>query len=307
VLARCFRRGIVIAHYTMAGYIVMVYLVWLAIGRDLSITGVITGIQSPLNDYYGFRPAGLSQEPAWAAFALAASYTAIHVLEPRHAMRAFIALVVAMVTVRSGTAFLFVGMLVVAPALEQRWRVPRGQFFLLASVGVVLMFSLLSTRLSIVAGGGDGSTMMRLSSAGVAWNVVVDALPLGVGYGNFQRYATYTGSLAEFAAAASSYKSDILILNLLAELGVAGAVLYVWMASVLARARHLLVWVYFIGLTFLSGTLLMPSIMVVAAVVGLAERERRLAPSAARPSMPLAAVPALPPRLSPARPPARQG
>jgi len=120
---------------------------------------------------------------------------------------------------------------------------------------------------------------MRLKSADVAWRVIEQSFPLGVGYGNFREYAIYP---KEFAASIPDfdelgyYKSDFFVLNYVAELGVLGLILVAFLGWILCRSRRVLTVAFFALIVGLSGTLLLPPVLAVAAVGGLLVRERNL-------------------------------
>jgi hypothetical protein len=107
--------------------------------------------------------------------------------------------------------------------------------------------------------------------------VIEQSFPLGVGYGNFRKYAVYP---SEFAASVPNldaldfYKSDFFTLNYVAELGALGAALVMWLGGVLIRTRHALAIAFFGMIAGLSGTLLLPPVLAMAAIVGLMVRDR---------------------------------
>jgi hypothetical protein len=391
-LATAFRRSVPAVHYFLTGYVVVAYLTWHLTGWDPSIHSVLTGANASLR-YYGFRPSGFGVEPAWSAFALAASYSAVHYLVPRHRLNAFVALVVAGIALQSATAYAFIAAvvalyvferlrplklsrpaLVVGGALATGIALVAGAAALTSLVAlaviaaavvaheirehqalrrrlteVALTASLFACglavasfgvaqpdqpgqvgsptaagasptaaqtsaggtrtspgptraspaptrsaaprtsqtspvvvqppvdRLSNIASGRDPSAGLRIRSAAVAWSVIQRSFPVGVGYGNFRQHAVYPPDIAAFLAAVDDegrYKSDFFPLNYVAEIGVLGAVLVISTGALLMRSRQALPAVFVALIAGLSGTLLLPPVLAMAAIVGLLVRER---------------------------------
>lgn len=276
-LASAFTRAIVAAHYVVSGYLIASFLLWLATGRDFSLIVLLTTFEARFDEIYGFRPAAFSREPAWAGFALMATYIAVYLLAPGERLRGFVALVLGIAALRSGTVFLFVTLFVAAGILQRQSGMARGWFFLIGLIGLAASVLIFRERAVEVLSGADPSALMRTDSARVAWDVVTASFPGGVGYGNFRDHAVYGPEFMNYINLADSddYKSDVSILNLAAELGAAGLLLYGWVASMLVRAGHPLLWGYLAAITFLAGGLLIPSVLIVGAVAGLYERQRR--------------------------------
>ncbi len=134
-----------------------------------------------------------------------------------------------------------------------------------------------TTRLTNVVSGLDPSTNMRVTSAGVAWRVIEDSFPLGVGYGNYRRYAVYPSGFdaASNLSRDTNYKSDSFVLNYIAELGLLGALLIVWVGGLLVATRQFLPAVFVAFVAILSGTILIPAVLAMAAIVGLLVRDAR--------------------------------
>jgi hypothetical protein len=131
-------------------------------------------------------------------------------------------------------------------------------------------------RLVNVIAGRDPSTSMRVVSSVVAVRVIDQAFPLGVGYGNFRRYAVYPAAYDAYFQTLdpdSTYKSDSFVLNYIAELGVLGLLLVGGIAWLLVSAGKYLQLV-FLGMVTMSGTILLPPVLAMAAVIGLLARER---------------------------------
>jgi len=222
---------------------------------------------------------GFSVEPAWAALAIAASYIGIFCLVPGERLRGFLALVTAAVMLQAGTLTLFSGVFAVAYVMRNREpRVQMALFLLLAMV-VAGQLYLSWDRIDSVLDGDDASLRQRASSVPVAWGVIEQSFPIGVGYGNFREFAQYGLEWRQYLnlTEATFYKSDLFPLNFTAELGAFGAVILLWVAWILARGPSILP-VAFYGLVLvLSGTLLLPPLLVLTAVVGLLRQRREQA------------------------------
>jgi hypothetical protein len=133
-------------------------------------------------------------------------------------------------------------------------------------------------RVNNIVTGRDPSAGLRVRSAGVAWAVIQRSFPAGVGYGNFRRYAVYPPDLAAFIETVDEigrYKSDFFVLNYVAELGILGVVVVGCAGALLMRTRHALTVAFFALIVGLSGTLLLPPVLAMAAIVGLLTREQR--------------------------------
>jgi O-Antigen ligase len=276
-LAEIFRRFQVWSLYLGCAYLVTTFLIWETTGKDISLISLITGAPPGNDAVYGFRPRAFAREPAWAAFMLAANYTGVYLLAPKERVRGFIALALAIAALRSGTAFLFVGALVLVGLFQGRGSGQnRAVFLVFALAGVVLLGCLYRGRIDEVTSGVDPSGLMRSDSAGVAWNVVERSFPIGVGYGNFRSEAGYGSQFANYIDldAAPDYKSDVMVLNVIAELGLAGLLVLGWLAMLAARGRHFLFWLFLAALFLLAGGPLIPSVVLVAAVAGLRECEQ---------------------------------
>jgi hypothetical protein len=256
-------------HYLQCVLIIVAVAAWHAFGINLNPLDFLE--QGEVQAVYGFRASGLAREPAWAAIALAATYTTIHYLMPGRRPMALLAFVVASILANSGTAFVIGIVFASTFFLEKRSAALWVAAAIIASMAAGALVYSQYDRILLILGGSDGSTNMRLASAGVAWQVVVDSFPFGVGYGNFRLFGIYGAEFDNFidAEQISYYKSDILLLNLVSELGAAGAAL-VWLLYRLFRVRgHLLPTFIFLVLMVLFGTIVVPPILLVVAVCGL--------------------------------------
>ena len=280
-LAGAFPRALAFAHYFLCGYVLLAFASWHLLGSDLSIPNLMVP-QAPGLDIGGliesrpFRPSGFSVEPAWAAMALAASYTGVHCLMPAERDRAFLALAVAAVALQSPTLVLFASVVAVVYTARGRESFARAGIVVLAAVAMVFLMYSARERLVDIFTGLDPSALMRLSSTSVAWHVIEDSFPLGVGYGNFRHFAEYGPEWSNYISLAEAqyYKSDSLFLNYAAELGIWGVALLLSICWNFTLGKHPLPAVFAVMLLALSGTLLMPSVFVMAAIVGLLQRRK---------------------------------
>jgi len=278
-MIEAFRRGVRVFHFGLAAYLVVSAGAWYTTGVDLGVSGLILGTPTTLSEYYGFRPSGLSREPAWAGFLLISTFIAVYVSSPRDRLPAFAALIVGIASLRSGTAFAFTVIAMAALTLQSRRHLPFGRSLLLSLAAAFVLIWLFGERASTVLQGADPSGLMRVESARVAWDVVGESFPGGVGYGNFRDHAKYGQQFDRWINldATDTYKSDIAILNLIAEFGAPGLVIVGALVALYWRGHHLLLWAHLAATLFLTGGLLIPSNVLVVAVIGVRERERRRA------------------------------
>jgi hypothetical protein len=268
------------AHYFLCGCVVIAFLIWHVLGIDLSLVGLLSPSGAAGAATASFRPAGFSKEPQWAAFALGASYMGVFLLTPSERLRALLAMSVVAVLLQSGTLLLFSGLFAVAVLWQTESSVKRTASIVLVALALAAQVTLFWGRTSQVLDVRDASLLQRVSSGSVAWSVVEKSFPLGVGYGNFRDAADYSDprwnrfldlNKAQF------YKSDFVLLNFMAELGVLSLVILIWLFQVLARGGSVLPLAFYGLMLVLSGTLLLPSLMVVAAITGALICQKRAA------------------------------
>ncbi len=257
----------------LTGYVLVTWLTWQMSGVDLSIVRLLTP-SGPVavNAYYGYRLAAWSAEPAWAALALSVSFSAVYHLMPSARRAALVMMTAAAFALQSGTLFLFVSLVVLALLAQHR-----AHFVSLLSVlvvAVLLVGTVRSDRVEAVIQGSDPSVLMRSASVIVAADVVSGSFPIGVGYGNFRERAVYGDDFAQFLdlSTASFYKSDIVVLNLAAELGLGGLLLIVYVFRMLGFGRLLMPTIFLVIHAVGVGTLLVPALLVLAAVRGYLDR-----------------------------------
>lgn len=266
--------SVLVIHYVQCACIIVAALAWFVFSVNLNPLDLVRPTE--IGEYYGFRAAGLSREPAWAAFAIGCTYLAIHYLLPSQRSMALLAFLVAAIFTNTGTGYLLALVFCAAHLFERRsievWAV--GVFgVLLALAGLTY---LQWDRLIVVWQGMDPSTNMRLASAGVALDVIRATFPLGTGYGNFRDFGVYGAEFDRYLDLYKTafYKSDVLLLNLVAELGAFGLLVAGWILRVLWVPGYWLPILMGVLLLGLFGTSLVPPILLVAAVTGVLAARR---------------------------------
>lgn len=264
-------------HYVQIISIVVVALVWHATGTSLNLLEFMS--QPTINETYGFRATGISREPGWAAIGLASTYMVIHYLAPERRAKALCGFILAAWLINSGTAYLFGTVFGAMFMLERR----SSTLFITGGIFAVLAISLMTyiqwDRIGTVLQGSDPSFNMRFASARVALDVMYESFPIGTGYGNFRLFGVYGAEFDNYInlELVKRYKSDILLLNIFSELGVAGlgfiAMIYraIFTKNAIAPVAVLLV------VFFLFGTVIVPPLILVAVTAGLlSARERQM-------------------------------
>lgn len=265
--------SILLAHVFLSGYVLTAWLTWNLTEVDVGVTRLLdSSVPVAASAYYGYRPAAWSAEPAWTALALSVSFSATYYLMPSARQAALVLTLVAALALQSGTLFLFISV-VVCGLLARR----HARLAILSGVLVVaalLVITLRSDRTEAVIQGRDPSLMMRSASAMVATDVVSRSFPIGVGYGNFRDYAVYGSAFSHFIdlATASFYKSDVMILNFAAELGLGGLLLVAYVFRLLGFGQFLIPTMFLAMQAVMTGTLLLPSLLILAAVRGSQDR-----------------------------------
>tara|TARA_R110002110_G_scaffold163573_2_gene363463 strand:+ start:61 stop:1368 length:1308 start_codon:yes stop_codon:yes gene_type:complete len=268
--------------------IVLVALAWHIGGVSLNLLEFLS--QPVVSDQYGFRASGISREPAWAAIGLASTYLVIHYLAPERRTGALCGYILAAWLINSGTAYLFgilFGLMYMAGRRSSLMFIVGGIFALLA---VALMTYLQWDRIGEILQGADPSMNMRFASTKVALEVVYESFPIGTGYGNFRLFGVYGAEFDNFINLdlIKRYKSDILLLNIISELGIAGVVfLGMFYRSIIVRT-YIAPIVFLLGILFLFGTIIVPPLILVVATTGLlAAREKRQTATWLQQDMPL--------------------
>ena len=185
---------------------------------------------------------------------------------------------IAFVLLTSMTSYLFLVVFTFAYLKEKRepihWLVT-----LVVALGVAAGFYVYRDRIVTILSAGDASVLMRFSSARTAMDVIAQSFPVGVGYGNFQQFARYTDPFVILGLQQGTldyYKSDMFLLNVVAELGVFGVLFVLGTGRVFLCRRHRLPLIYFLVLMVAAGTILIQATLVLAAVVGMLDRQSRI-------------------------------
>ncbi|WP_133065383.1 O-antigen ligase family protein [Niveispirillum lacus] len=267
-----FAKGLRAIHYILCGYAM---LAWLVLhGADIDIS-LFVSEQESLYVFSVVRTSGLQREPAWAGYALASSYLAVLATRPQRMLLVQLAFLGGIAATGSGVGVILASLFITHQMLTMGKGGLAVRLTFLAGMAVV-MATIFSDRIGNVLNQNDPSTQMRLESSFVALDVIAETFPVGTGFGNYQEHADFdpviwSGFLNLDEAA--YYKSDTLILNLIAELGVFGCVLLIaFMGNFICRTAPL------VGATALimmlsSGTMIIPFYLVLAAICGL-ERGR---------------------------------
>ncbi len=272
VLRPGFAIGLLAVHYILCGYAI---ISWSALNiADIDISLFVSD-QENLYNLTVIRTSGLQREPAWAGYAISSSYLAILTTRPQRLLFAQLAFLGGIAATGSGVGLVLAALFITYQMLMTR----KGSIGmrLLFLVGVAVVTSVVfSSRISNVVNQDDPSTQMRIESSNVALDVIAETFPVGTGFGNYQDHADFDpyiwGGFLNLDEA-SYYKSDILALNIIAEMGVFGCILLLAFAGNFVCRTAPLVTVMALVMMLSSGTMIMPFYFVLAAICGL-ERGR---------------------------------
>jgi hypothetical protein len=257
-----------IVHYVVCGYIVVS---WLALRRmDLDISISYHDLND-LADKASTRISGLHREPAWAGVAVATSYLAVLFHRPQRMLPAQIAFLAAVAATASGTGLILAAAFVGHQISTTRSASLTMRIGLLAGL-VAMTLAIFGGRIAQILDSTDASAQMRLESVTVAVKIIEESFPTGTGFGNYRNVADFDEDLWRGfinLEEAEYYKSDVLALNLIAELGLLGCVLIVVLIRNFRHRQGLLTMAVFALVLLASGTLIMPYLLVLAAVAGL--------------------------------------
>lgn len=291
-----FAQAALVAHVVICCFVVAAWLGWQVGGLDVSIRHLIeASTPGTVDALYGFRPAGWSTEPAGAALAISASFTAVYYMVPSARILALGFAAAAALALQSATLVLFLCAAVFVLLLRRGTGLAVWASLAL-TVGVLAAVPLGWSRAESVVQGRDPSTMMRLASVVVGIDVVTRSFPIGVGYGNFQGSAVYGAEFENYLdlSKAAYYKTDVLLLNYVAELGLAGLMMVAVAFRLLGFGRLLLPTVFLAMQSVLSGTMLLPSLLVLAFVAGSREGGTWSATAVRKPEARMSVRPAVP-------------
>lgn len=280
ILRPHFAKGIVSVHYVICFYAVFAWLVLRILGDDISL------FISDFNTLSGFavnRTSGLHREPSWAGYALTSSYLGVLITRPHRMVLPQIAYLLAIGVTGAGTGLIMACIFIAQQVLINR----RGNLILRLGVLAVLGLMVLvvfSGRISEVLNQNDPSSQMRLESTIVAADVIAETFPIGTGFGNYRDYAVFDqtiwGGFLDISEE-TSYKSDVLALNLIAELGFFGLFLMTIFIKNFSSRSNILVFCAITIMVLTSGTVIQPAYLVLAAIIGL-ERGRAAREAAGR-------------------------
>lgn len=280
-----FANSIVWIHYFLCAYCILAWVGLNFIDINIEIRDASTSISGSI---FGFsRTSGFHRESAWAGQAMAATFLISYYLRPSKILPVTVLFVGGILTSGSATgmflAFLFAGY-----TFAVRKNVSMGARILVGLVVVAAFSIVFRERIQDIFSGLDASTSMRVASTRAAIDIIREHFPFGTGYGNFRNFAVYDSGFSQAfidLEKASFYKSDLAILNILAELGVMGAIMLVFFArNFYVRSTLPIIGFVVIGY-FSSGTLVAPPYFALAALAGLqrAVELRRRPAIAARP------------------------
>lgn len=280
ILRPHFANGIIITHYIICFYAIFSWVILRVVGEDISL--YIVDFDT-LSGFAANRTSGLHREPSWAGYALASSYLGVLITRPNRLWLPQIAYLLAIGVTGAGAGLIMACVFIAQQVLINR----RGNLVL--RLGVLAILGLLvlvvfSGRISEVLNQNDPSSQMRLESTTVAAEVIAETFPIGTGFGNYQDHAVFDpniwGGFLDISEA-TYYKSDVLALNFIAELGFFGIVLTILFIMNFSSRSNVLVFVAVMVMVLTSGTVIQPAYLVLAAIIGL-ERGRAAREAAGR-------------------------
>lgn len=280
ILQPHFANGIIKIHYIICFYAIFSWIILRVAGEDISL--YIVDFDT-LSGFAANRTSGLHREPSWAGYALASSYLGVLITRPNRLWLPQIAYLLAIGVTGAGAGLIMACVFIAQQVLINR----RGNLVLRLGVLAVLGLLVLvvfSGRISEVLNQNDPSSQMRLESTTVAAEVIAETFPIGTGFGNYQDHAifdpTIWGGFLDISEA-TYYKSDVLALNFIAELGFFGIVLTILFIMNFSSRSNFLVFVAVMIMVLTSGTVIQPAYLVLAAIIGL-ERGRAAREAAGR-------------------------
>lgn len=280
ILRPYFANGIITIHYIICFYAIFSWVILRVVGEDISL--YIVDFDT-LSGFAANRTSGLHREPSWAGYALASSYLGVLITRPNRLWLPQIAYLLAIGVTGAGAGLIMACVFIAQQVLINR----RGNLVLRLGVLAVLGLLVLvvfSGRISEVLNQNDPSSQMRLESTTVAAEVIAETFPIGTGFGNYQDHAVFDptiwGGFLDISEA-TYYKSDVLALNFIAELGFFGIILTILFIMNFSSRSNVLVFVAVMVMVLTSGTVIQPAYLVLAAIIGL-ERGRTARETAGR-------------------------
>lgn len=271
-----FAQAMLMVHGVVCGYIILSWLVLRLMDVDISLF-IHDSFQ--LMDQASLRTSGLHREPAWAGYAVASSYLAVHLTRQSKILAPQILFLVAVAATGSGSGLVMAALFIIHQIATSRRIGVALRLGLLGGL-MLLATAVFGQRIMEISGNSDVSVLMRTESSFVAFNVIKETFPLGTGFGNYRDFADFDqetwGGFINLGEA-DYYKSDIFILNTMAELGFLGCIIvFILMKNFYCR-RSPMIFVFALLMMVSSGTLVIPSYLVLAAIAGLEiDRTRRV-------------------------------
>lgn len=268
-----FAKAMLAVHYIVCGYIVLSWLILHLFGLDISLfIGNVHDLTDP-----AARVSGLHREPSWAGYAAASSYLAVYVTRRERLLLPLMTFLVATAATGAGSGLILAALFSGHQLLTaHRTSIPLRLVLLVGMIGLTV--TVFGGRIVEVLNRNDASTQMRIESAIVATDVIAENFPIGTGFGNYRNVADFDEELWRGFVDLDEvdyYKSDLLVLNLIAELGLFGGVLVILLLWNVFRRESLLL-VAMVALLMLSaGTLILPYHLVLAAAAGLESARTR--------------------------------
>ncbi len=272
VLRPQFGRAILIIHYTICLYALAAWLVRWTTTADISL--FISEIDN-LTGFAANRTSGLHREPSWAGYAIASSYLGVLITRPHPILMPQIAYLIATAVTGAGVGLILASFFVAYQVLTFNRGSLITRLGFLGGLTLVLLV-VFSSRISDVLNQSDPSSRMRLESTSVAADVISETFPVGTGFGNYRDYAIFDpeiwGNFIDVSEI-DYYKSDVFVLNLIAELGIFGVFLMIIILHNFTSRSNILVFLTVAVMMLTSGTIILPTYFVLAAIIGL-ERGR---------------------------------
>ncbi len=272
ILRPQFGRGILIIHYIICFYALAAWLVRWTSAVDISL--YIADIDS-LTGFAANRTSGLHREPSWAGYALASSYLGVLITRPHRMLLPQIAYLIATAVTGAGVGLILASFFIAHQVLITKRGTLITRLGFLGGLALLLLF-VFSGRISDVLNQNDPSSRLRLESTVVAAEVIAETFPVGTGFGNYQDHAVFDPTIWDELiniAEVTYYKSDVVILNLIAEFGIFGVLLTLIFINNFIIKGNALSSITVTVMMLTSGTIILPAYFVLAAITGL-ERGR---------------------------------
>ena len=266
------RKALLFWFYIQCAFVFLGVVSWELFRVDLNFLSPLPEIR----DIIAFRPAGLSREPAWAALNISITMLGVAKTHAKKNLKPLFILYVTCIYLLQSMTGLILALTLFATEFrlfEKGSSVSQGHRRALRyGVVIILIVAALianSPRIANIATLSDASTNMRVSSFLVALEVINENGLFGVGYGNFREHAAYGFMFDNFIDLENivNYKSDSSFLNLWAEIGVFGIFLACLFTKTLTIDKT--TFMFSVMILLLFGTIIVPSILILALISGL--------------------------------------